>query len=81
MQIETGLVLGDCPSREVAFATHRPDRWQDINVFGDLIAADEFPVLTVDVAVDFFHNGFNKLARVRLSNSLMEIHDVAHHLG
>ena len=79
MQVEPGLVLGDLIGGEVALASHRPHRRDDILVLRNLALLDYFPMFVVNMAVDLLDNCASELVRVLLLHGLVVIHDIAHH--
>ncbi len=38
-------------------------------------------MIAIDMTIDLFDDRINKLMRVRLLESLMQMHDIAHHLN
>ena len=81
MQVQLGLVTLHIVGSEIPLATHRPYRWYNLGVFRDSVSRYQFPVLVFNVAVDFLNYSSHEILCIWLSQRLIEIHDVTHHLG
>ena len=81
VEIQSGLMLFHIVCCEIALASHRPYGRNDLGIFGDSVSRYQFPVVVFNVAVDFLNYGIHEFLRIRLSEGLIKIHDVTHHLS
>ncbi len=54
---------------------------KNFNVLRDVGLFDKGPMVTVDMTIDFFDDGLNKLTGIGLLEGLIEVHYVPHHLS
>ncbi len=81
MEVQPGLVRLDLVSCEIALVPHGPYRWYNLGVIRNFITFLEGPVVGIHISVDFLDHSLHKFLRVLLSEHLLKIHDVTHHLG
>ncbi len=81
VKVQPGLVRLDLVSCEIALVPHGPYRWYNLGVIRNFITFLEGPVVGIHMSVDFLDYNLHKFPCVWLSECLLKIHDVTHHLG
>ena len=81
MEVQPGLVGFDLVGGEIVLAPHGPYRRYNLDVIRDFISFLEGPVVGIHMSVDFLDHSLYEFLCVCLSERLLKIHDVTHHLG